>query len=86
MMAGWAVEKAVHGLIWWLSNWPNVMAVVLGGFLLLMPVFVVMIFVHIFFGRALCPGSNSAVGCVLSLMSSVLQYAATALAETTRRW
>jgi hypothetical protein len=64
--------------------WDRVTGLFLGGFLLLIPVVVVMIFVHIFFGKALCPSSNSAVHCAMSLMSSILQYAATALAEASR--
>jgi hypothetical protein len=64
--------------------WDRVTGLLLGGFLLLIPLVVVMIFVHIFFGKVLCPGSNSAVGCAMSLMSSALQHAATALAEAAR--
>jgi hypothetical protein len=78
MMAGRLVSKTVDGLIWWLTNWDKVMGVVLGGFLLLMPVFIVMIILHIFFRNVLCPSSDSPLGCSISLLSSILQYAATA--------
>jgi len=86
MMAGRLVSKASDGLIWLFGNWYKPVLWVLVGFLLLQPVLVVMIIVHIFFGNVLCPSSNSAVGCAMSLTSSALQYAATALAETARRW
>jgi hypothetical protein len=90
IMAARLLSKTVDGLIWcfiWLlHNWPNVIGVAVGVFLLYILVGVILLPIHIFFGKVLCPYSNSPIGCGLSMISSILQYAATTFAEVARRW